>query len=150
MPVLDQATQAAAEEANAWGHEPIGVLLEEGWYELELGEVSVIGGDNGRWDWVFQVVADTEGNLRSGRQWWTTTTTPDSIGKLKATYEAFDADLDTNTDELLGEHVHGYVVQQVARQGKRKGEVVNSMQAIRAMPTAEGGRQTEGAGARAM
>ena len=140
MPRLDSQTQEAAAAADAWGNEPIGSLLEEGWYAVSLSEVTVIGGDNGRWDWVFTDYRDYDmqarevGKPHAGRGWWTTTTTPESIGKLRATFEAFDATLDTDTDQLLGEDVLVYVVQETARQGKRKGEIVNKISAIKLIP----------------
>lgn len=144
MPRLSSDTQDRAEQAQAWGHEPTGVLLDEGWYVASLREVQDIGGENGRWDWIFGDFRDYDpetqepGRTRAGRGFWTTTDTPDSVGKLKATFEAFDATLDTNTDDLLGEDVLVYMVQQVAKQGKRKGEVVNSMAAIKMLPSSNG------------
>lgn len=137
--VLDKA-EAAAE--GQW-QEPIGGLLPEGWYVVSLMEVKDIGGENDRWDWVFtgfreyDMETGTIGPSHAGRTWWTTTNTPDSISKYKATFFAFDADLDTDTDTLIGEDVLIYLDQHVARQGKMKDQTVNGATAIRPLPNRE-------------
>lgn len=141
MPKLDPTVQQHADEAKPWGDEPMGGgLLPEGWYLAELIEVEDKGGDNNRWDWVFSRLREYDlpnrevGPSHAGRCWWTTTDTPDSVGKIKSTFAAFDATLDTDTDDLLGEEVLVYLAVEIARAGKRKGEQRNSMTAIKAIP----------------
>jgi len=149
MPTLRGDVREAAEAAadGQW-QDPIGGLLAEGWYVVSLMEVKDIGGENDRWDWVFynfrsyDMATGEIGGVRAGRTWWTTTNTPDSIAKLKATFHAFDAELDTNTNELLEEDVLIYLDQHVARQGKMKDQTVNGATAIRALPD----KETEAAG----
>jgi hypothetical protein len=142
MAKLDSATQEQVEEAAAWGDEPIGRLLPEGWYVASLMEVNDLGGETGRWDWVFTALRDYDmktgeiGSPRAGRAWWTTTTTPESIGKLKSTFAAFDATVNTDTDELLDEEILIYLDQHISNKGKKKGEMVNGTSAIKALPNA--------------
>ncbi len=155
MPTLEGSVREHAEQsAEGQWVDPIGSLLPEGWYVASLMEVKDIGGANKRWDWVFtdfrefDMATEEIGAGRAGRAWWTTTDTPESVSKVKATFHAFDATLDTNTDELLGEQVLIYLDQHVANQGKMKGKTVNGMSAIRALP--ESLVPSEGEGARAI
>lgn len=141
MPQLDPNTQQRAEEAKPWGDEPMGGgLLPEGWYIAELIDVEDKGGDNRRWDWTFSRLREYDlpnrkvGESRAGRCWWTTTDTPESVGKINATFAAFDAPLTEDTNNLLGEEVLVYLAIEIARKGKRQGEERNAMTAIKAIP----------------
>lgn len=82
-----------------------------GWYAIELKDVEI--GVNRRgayWAWVFHRIQDLETERSYGGQvrWFTGFHVGD-ISKLKDTYRAFDAPLDVDGVDLIGEKVLGYI-----------------------------------------
>lgn len=142
---LNQAEQKRVEAAEPWSDE-VFTLIPEGWYQAELKEVQLKTTDNGTsWDFVFWQLADPEsGQHFPGRQWWNCAFTDGAIGKLKSTYAAFDAPLDEETDNLIGEKVEIYIGIEIQAKGNRKGQEVNKPKAIRAVGSGGGAKDDDG------
>lgn len=112
-------------------------LLDEGPYVGTLRDVKV-SDDEGPsgfhfWTWEFDL------DDFPGRQWVTTSLSPKAYFKLQETFTAFDATPDTDTDELIGDKVKLIISQTTAQQGKRKGELVNQVDAVLPLDGGEAG-----------
>lgn len=131
---LSQTEQQRVEDADPWSDE-VFTLIPAGWYQVELKEVQIKTTDNGvSWDWIFWQIVDPEtGQRHPGRQWWNCAFSDGAIGKMKSTYAAFDAPLDIDTDELIGEKAELYIDVEIQQKGNRKGQEVNKPKAIRAL-----------------
>lgn len=136
MPKLNKQQQERTEAA-----ESTGFLLPEGRYLARLAkDVTEGSGQAGpKWDWEFDSLRDEDGKRWPGRQWVTTSLSEKSAWKMKEVFEAFGYDLSSDTSEMVGEWVVLHVGQQVAQQGKRKGETVNFVRTVAAYdPDADG------------
>lgn len=128
MPKLDkkQAKEVEAATAAVGGY-----LLPEGRYAAQLNKVSEENGEQyPYWVWEFHNIHDEEGNRRAGRQWNNTSLSPKSVGFLKAVFEAFGYTSDSDTDEMLGEWVGLYLVQEPISKGPKTGQMRNSVQSL--------------------
>lgn len=149
MPKLTQADATRINEAKPAFTEAF-ELLKPGWYQAELKEVQVgtaKSSGNTKWDWVFWQLVDTDtGEFKPGRQWWTTTfgDTEGEMGKFHATFLAFDAPTDIETDELIGDKVEIYIDVETQKEGKRAGQERNVVKAIR--PVGTNGESGDAAG----
>lgn len=108
-----------------------GLLLEPGRYVGRLKEVrsSDQPGPSGAhyWTWEFDKIHTLDGTRKPGRQWLNTSLSENAFWKLKEAFDAFDADPDTDTDELCGHWCILVISQRVIEQGSRKGELSNNV-----------------------
>ena len=124
MPKLDKDTAASVNTAESTDFEP----LPEGVYSARLMEVNVKEGQKAPyWSWMFELV---DGEYAGRRMWVNTSLAPGAAWKLKEVFSAFDADPDTNTDELCGRWAKLTVTQRVIEMGSKKGEVGNNVDRV--------------------
>lgn len=105
--------------------------LEDGVYVLSFEEdVEVKVGPKGTY-WAWKFVANQEDNPGMTRTKVTlfhnTSLSEKAAFKLHETYAAFGVSARTDTEDLVGQKVRGKVIQQVIEQGKRAGEIGNSL-----------------------
>lgn len=91
------------------------------------------------WSWEFEIVEDQEFIVEdhegrpvtvkslNRRLWNNTSLSEESAFSFERTFRAFEAEPDTDTDELLGDIVKLVIGQRTIQQGDRKGEVVNDI-----------------------
>lgn len=127
MPKLNQTKAAAVEEAGGGDFE----ALEEDIYVLKLCECKVAekeGPSGPYWIWEFEIPEDYE---NAGRRFWMNTSLSEkALWKLNETFSAFGVPADTDTDELVGSLVQGYVTQVVQQKGKNAGKLVNQLETL--------------------
>jgi len=126
MPKLTKAMADKVEEAETGDFEPI----PEGIYLAVLeGEVEAVEGQKGTyWKWVFKITQEGDGK---GRKMFVNTSLSDAAHwKLKEVFQAFGVPTDTDTDDLIGQEVKLMVIQKLAEQGKRKGDMVNEVEQV--------------------
>ena len=128
MPKLEKKVASAVDKADAAGGS---LLLPEGRYACQLRSVTESQGtEYPYWTWEFHNLHDIEGNKKPGRQWNNTSLSPKSVGFLKSTFEAFGYTSDSDTDEMIGEWVEIYVIQEVQERGKNAGKLRNQVQGL--------------------
>lgn len=126
MPKLNKK-QAKEVSGASGGFEP----LEDGVYHARLRgvETSDNPGPSGSyyWKWEFEVVEEPYIN----RRLWTNTSLAEAAAfKLKEMFDAFGADIDTDTDELCGQIVRLVVSTRTIQEGARKGEISNQIDRV--------------------
>lgn len=125
MPKLTKKVAAEVEKSEAMGGS---FLLPDGRYALRLGKVEERPGtEHPQWSWEFDAIVDEDGDRKPGRLWHNTSLSPKSRGFLKATFEAFGYSPDSDTDEMIGEWVVGYVSQSKQLVGKNAGQMRNNI-----------------------
>lgn len=127
MPKLPQNVQTAAENAETGGGS---APLEDGIYVLRLHSVDVTGsGPSGPyWTWEFRVVEGPDGPMNGRRRMWDRISLSEKAAwKLKEFYTAMGFTLDSDTDEMLGEHVQAYIIQAPIQSGAKAGQVGNEI-----------------------
>lgn len=127
MAKLNPDVQKHAEEAEGGSFEP----LPEGVYHLKLRDVDTTreGAKGPYWSWEFEVVGAEGAN---GRRLWNNTSLSEAAAfKMKETFDAFGASLDTDTDDLIGSVVKAVVSQRTIQQGNRKGEIANQIDRLK-------------------
>lgn len=128
MPKLNQKKAAAVEEAEGGGDFE---ALEEGLYVLKLRDCKVAekeGPSGPYWIWEFEIPEEYE---NAGRRFWMNTSLSEKAAwKLNETFSAFGVPADTDTDELVGRLVQGYVTQEVQQKGKNAGKLTNSLETL--------------------
>lgn len=127
MPKLPAAVQTAAEKAEAGGGS---APLEDGIYILRLHSVDVTGkGAAGPyWTWEFRVVEGPDGPMNGRRRLWDRISLSEAAAwKIKEFYTAMGFTLDSDTDEMLGEHVKAYVIQEPIQSGAKAGQMGNTI-----------------------
>ncbi|WIC89800.1 hypothetical protein SEA_SAPO_29 [Gordonia phage Sapo] len=128
MPKLTKKVASQVDKAEAASGS---FLLPEGRYAAQLrGVVQKDGNEYPYWVWEFENLHDEEGGKKPGRQWNNTSLSPKSLGFLKATFEAFGYTSDSDTDELVGEWVVLYLVQEPIGKGPKAGQLRNSVQSL--------------------
>ena len=128
MPKLAAKQAKAVDEAEAASGS---YLLPEGRYAAQLLEVNEKeGAEHPYWVWAFGNLHDSHGNLVPGRMWNNTSLSPKSFPFLKATFEAFGYTTDSDTDEMVGEWVVLYLVQEPIGKGPKAGQLRNSVQSL--------------------
>jgi hypothetical protein len=127
MPKMSKAVaKAAAEAAGSSSFDPI----PDGTYVVKLLGVdgSREGPSGPYWSWEFEV-RDEE---YLGRKLWTNTSLSEKAAwKLKEAFDAFGADLDTDTDELIGRLCVAVVSIRTIQQGARAGEETNQIERLK-------------------
>ena len=134
MPKLPKAVQEAAENATSGGGS---APLEEGVYVLRLAAVDATGeGPAGPyWTWEYRVVEGPDGAMNGRRRLWDRISLSDKAAwKVKEVYTAFGFTLDSDTEEMIGEHVKAYVIQEPIQSGTRAGQMGNSIQEYLELP----------------
>lgn len=103
------------------------VLLEPGVYELQLREVEAKEGAKGiYWSWTYEI---PEGEENEGKRFWNNTSLSEAAEwQLKATFAAFGVPADTDTDDLIGKRLQVHIGQETAQQGKKQGQLVNTIE----------------------
>lgn len=123
MPKLSKAAAKKVDEAESSFD-----LLDDGVYHVRLRQVTVSEnpGPSGAhyWSWEFEVIEEPY----IGRRLWNNTSLSDAAAfKLKEAYDAFDAEVGSDTDEILGDACRAVVSTRVIQQGARKGENANQI-----------------------
>lgn len=127
MPKLPKATQTAAEAADIGGGS---APLEEGVYVLRLHSIDATGsGPAGPyWTWEYRVVEGPDGPMNGRRRLWDRISLSEKAAfRVKQVYTAFGFTLDSDTEEMIGEHVKAYVIQEPIQSGQRAGQMGNSI-----------------------
>jgi hypothetical protein len=130
MPKLSKAAQKEAEKAGAesGSFEP----LKPGIYHLRLRDLTVKEGAKGPyWKTEFDVIEPGA----HGRQWTNISQSKAAKFKVAEFFAAFNADLDTDTDELLGRVCRGQITIGTIQQGDRAGEATNELKKL--LPASE-------------
>ncbi|AOE44382.1 hypothetical protein SEA_GHOBES_30 [Gordonia phage Ghobes] len=128
MPKLTKKVAAQVDKSEAASGS---YLLPEGRYAAQLKSVvQKDGNEYPYWVWEFENLHDADGNKQAGRQWNNTSLSPKSLGFLKATFEAFGYTSDSDTDELVGEWVVLYLVQEPISRGPKAGQLRNQVQSL--------------------
>lgn len=99
MPALND--EMAQKTANAESSGGGGALLPDGYYEAKLVEVksSTSRAGNAMWVWTYHVGPDK----KEMKEY--TVLSDDALWKLRDTYEAFGAEVGSDTDDLIGRTV---------------------------------------------
>lgn len=127
MPKLNsKVAKKVEQQESSGGYEPI----PPGPYTLRLRSVDVKEGAKGPyWVWEFEIPEGAE--EYAGRRFWMNTSLSEAaLWKLKEVFAAFGESPDTDTDELCGERVTGYIVQRTIQAGERKGELANQIDRV--------------------
>lgn len=122
MARLNKDMQGEVANASGGNFEPI----EPAWYHVRLRDVNTDGdGPKGPyWVWEFEVVEEPY----IGRRLWNNTSlSKNSHWVMKQTYDAFGAELDTDTDDLCGQIIKVQVGIRTIQAGDRKGEKANQI-----------------------
>lgn len=140
MAKLNAKLQKQTEAAESGSFDP----LPDGVYHLRLVSVDTTrsGPKGPYWSWEFDVLDE---GFRSRKLWNNTSLAENAAFKMKETFEAFGAPLDTDTDDLCGMVCKGVVSQRVIQQGTRQGEIGNNINRLSLkdddfeVPESEGG-----------
>lgn len=138
MPKLPSEAAKKATESAGGGFSP----LEEATYRCRLVEVEAkTAASSGNPMWVWKL--ETADEKSEGKFLWVNTVLTDkAMWKVAEMFAAFNADTDTDTDELIGEFCNADVVQRVIEKGARAGQMGNDV--ARAWPI-EGSAPAAGA-----
>lgn len=127
MPKLPKNVQDAAEAAEVGGSS---APLDEGVYILRLHSIDTSGsGPAGPyWTWEYRVVEGPDGPMNGRKRLWDRISLSEKAAfRVKQVFTAFGFTLDSDTDELIGEHVKAYVIQEPIQSGNRAGQMGNSI-----------------------
>lgn len=123
---LNKATQkkvAAQEDRGEFEAVPAGV------YECKLREVTPKDGTKAPfWSWEFECV---EEEYKGRRFWLNTSLSEAALWKFKEVFKGFGVEPDTDTDDLVDEHVMLVISQGIIQAGSRKGEMGNNVDNVR-------------------
>lgn len=123
IPKLTTATAEKVDEAES-NFEPV----PEDVYVAALVDVEVKEGAKGTyWKWTFKIA---EGDFKGRQQWTNTSLNENALWKLREVFEAFGVPTDSDTDDLVGNQVKLYVVQEPIEQGSRKGQMGNQIRTV--------------------
>lgn len=161
MPKLAAREAKAVEKAQEvnGGFEP----FPPGKYTAELSEVEVktSSNDNPYWNCVFTDIEDMDGETMPGRQWLVLMLPqePDkdlvegspehkkaltaqrlSRGRIKSFFSAFGLTPDSDTDEAIGERLCLRIGVETIKQGAKKGERTNRVNATLPLSEAKGAK----------
>ena len=131
MPKLNSTKAAEVKKAGEEGSKF--VLLPEGKYRVKLTDVEPTESRSGAamWVWKFETVEFLENPTQEGTQgkeiWYRTVIQDNTLWDLDRVVAAFDAEPDTDTDELVGDEIVVMVDQQVITGGKSKGKMGNNV-----------------------
>jgi len=124
MPKLPKAKARAVAQAP---EAPRFNTVPDGVYRCQLKEVTVRtpkGGGDPFW----RTVWDIAEKGFSGRLFENISLGESSEWKMKEFFDAFDEEPDTDTDELIGEYAFLQLGSETQKVGKRKGEIVNTVE----------------------
>lgn len=140
MAKLNKKQQATVEEnAGDSGFAPI----PAGVVHAILRDVDTTksGAKGPYWSWEFEIIDDREfpidetgkktANMKGRRLWNNTSLSDKAAFKMAETYDAFEAPLDTDTDDLIGKPVKLVISQRVIQEGNRKGETANQIDRLK-------------------
>lgn len=106
-------------------------LLPEGRYAAQLIRVEEKEGQEyPYWIWQFGNLHNSASEMVPGKQWNNTSLSPKSYPFLKATFEAFGYTTDSDTDEMIGEWVVLYLIQEPIGKGPKAGQLRNAVQSL--------------------
>lgn len=133
--------------------------LKPGKYVAQLDEVEVKKSNAGNPMWVaeFSEIHSLDGEKQPGRQWYnlnlpTTDTPPDDYakgaekweqyqrlceGRLKGFFEAFGFEVDSDTDEFIGDRCVLVIGVRTIQSGVRTGEATNSVNGVKPLDSVE-------------
>jgi hypothetical protein len=128
MAKLSAAMRKKVDATETMSFEPV----PNGIYRLRLVEVTTDGkGPAGPyWTWIFKVDEPEDSDLHqfNGRKLWhNTSLSDDALFKMKEVYAAMGYTLDSDTDEMCGDHCRGLLTQATIEKGNRKGEKRNEI-----------------------
>lgn len=131
MPKLNAAKAAEVKKAGEEGSKF--VLLPEGLYRVKLTDVESTESAKGKpmWVWKFETVAflggETDSSNKGKELWYRTVIQDNTLWDLDRVFAAFDAEPDTDTDDLCGDEIVVMVEQELITGGKSKGKMGNSI-----------------------
>jgi hypothetical protein len=134
MPKLPAKVQENAEKADVGGGR---APLEEGVYVLRLHSVDPTGkGPAGPyWTFEYRVVEGPDGPIGGNKRLWDRVSLSDAAAfRVRNLYDSFGFTLDSDTDELIGEHVRAYVIQETIQSGSRAGQIGNTISEYMELP----------------
>lgn len=149
MPQLN-STKAAEVRRAGEENARFGGAMPEGKYRVKLTEVTAgqsKSSGNPMWTWQFEVVEfldkhtlDVDGETKAEREKaqdeysqalaereirYYTTISDKTLWDLDRVFAAFEAEPDTDTDDLIGDNIVVYIGQEIIGAGKRKGQMGN-------------------------
>lgn len=130
MAKMDKKHQKQTADASS-GFDPI----PDGTYHVRLQEVDPTkeGPAGPYWSWQFEVV---EPGDHTGRKLWNNTSLSEAAAfSMRNTYDAFGAEYDADTDDMLGGVARAVVSTRTIQSGARKGEPSNQID--RLLPKAD-------------
>lgn len=104
--------------------------FEPGKYDISLVEVDVTKPDGPKgkyWVWKFKV---EEGPGKGRYLWMNVSLAEQAAWKVREVYDALGYTLDTDTDEMIGDHCYGIVTQVKQSQGANAGKMVNQLDSV--------------------
>lgn len=121
MPKLNKTLAKKAREAEGLG------ALEAGTY---LGILNKVTEKEGRespyWEWEFSIVGTEEGEeIKGGRLWENTSLSERALWRLKDMFGSFGVELDTDTNELIGQYIWLVVGTEIQAEGAGAGKERN-------------------------
>lgn len=126
MPKLNPTKAADVKKAGETGNR-FG-LLEVGKYKVKLIDVestTARSSGNPMWIWKFETTEALEPGVKDGKGkeiWYRTVIQDNTLWDLDRVFAAFDADPDTDTDELIGDEIVVFVDHEIIGAGKRVGQ----------------------------
>ena len=121
MPKLNKTLAKKARDSEGLG------ALEAGTYLGALNKVDEKDGkESPYWEWEFSIVGDSEGNeMKGGRLWENTSLSDRALFRVKSMFEAFGVEMDTDTNELIGQYVWLNIGTEIQAEGVGKGKERN-------------------------
>lgn len=127
MPKLNNDKAAAVKAAG----EADSLVLPEGLYKVKLTDVESKESGKGKpmWVWKFKTVEllddPTNKAVQGKEQWYFTVIQDNTLWDIDRVFASFEAEPDTDTDELIGDEIVVMISQEVATGGKRKGKMTS-------------------------
>lgn len=135
MPKLNSTKAQEVKKAGEEGSSRM--LLPAGAYRVKLNDVDSQTSAKGKpmWVWTYTVAEFLDGNARNDKgevinvvgkelKYWTVIQ-DNTLWDLDRVFAAFNAEPDTDTDELIGDEIVVQLDQEISTGGKSKGKTVN-------------------------
>lgn len=131
MPKLLPAKAAEVKKAGEEGSKF--TLLPIGKFRVKLTDVESTESAKGKpmWVWKFETVefldGTSDGSNKGKEVWYRTVIQDNTLWDLDRVFAAFDADPDTDTDDIVGDEIVVMIDQEMITGGKSKGKMGNSI-----------------------
>lgn len=126
-PTKAQEVKKAGEEGSKF------TLLPIGKFRVKLTDVESTESRAGKpmWVWKFETVehldGTTDGSNKGKELWYRTVIQDNTLWDLDRVFAAFDAEPDTDTDDIIGDEIVVMVDQEMINGGKSKGKMGNTI-----------------------